>query len=429
MPITIGKTEFNRTVLDNGLKIVTSSMIHSISVSVNIFVGVGSRYENPENAGISHLVEHLVFKGTVRRPSPKAISSLIEGVGGVLNAGTEHEFTVYWCQVVRQYMDKSIDLLIDMLRNSLFEPDELERERLVVFEEQRMVNDYPDQRVDALMAEMLWPNHPLGRDVCGSRESVGRITREMVMEYMEQFYNPENMVVSVAGDIQHEQVVDLINQLVSGWDSRSSASWTNFSDAQLSPKISLEYRKTEQAHLSLGLPGLSITHPDRYALDLVSVILGEGMSSRLFLEMRERQGLAYDVHSGVTYFLDCGAFVVNAGVDPSRVQTAVDTILAELSRMKNPVMEEDLQMAKQLTIGRLLLRMEGTRPVADWIGMHEALLGQIPEVQRVIDRIKSVTVEDLQRVSVSLLNTTKLNLALVGPVREDTRLDQSLKSY
>jgi predicted Zn-dependent peptidase len=290
-----------------------------------------------------------------------------------------------------------------------------------------MINDYPDQKVDALIGEMLWPEHPLGREVCGVKESVAGITRDMLIDHVARFYTPENMVVSVAGDIEHDQVVGVIDSLAGGWMSRPAAGWARFSEDQSSPRLRMEYRKTEQVHLSLGLPGLSLTHPNRYALDLVSVILGESMSSRLFLEVREKKGLAYDVHSAVAYFLDCGAFIVNAGVDPGRVQPAVDTILAEVGRMKEGVPDDELQMAKQLTVGRLSLRMEGTRPVSAWMGSQEALLGRILDVEEVIDGINAVTAEDLRRVSGDLLKTEKLNLAVVGPTRARSRLERSLK--
>ena len=422
-----GGTSFLKTTLGNGMRVVTSRMPNTLSVSISVFVGVGSRYEQAERSGISHLVEHLVFKGTRRRPRPEEISSAVESTGGELNAGTEQEMTVYWCKVARPHLDDSLDLLIDMLRDSLYEPDDIEKERLVVFEEQRMIEDYPDQRVDALMDGLLWPDHPLGRSIGGTRESVGSITREMLLDHVARFYTPANIVVSVAGDVEHDEVVGLLERLCRGWAQARPDGWAPFTHAQTAPQLRVEYRRTEQDHLSIGVPGLSITDPDRYALDLISVVLGEGMSSRLFVEVRENQGLAYDVHSGVAHLLDSGAFVVTAGVDTKRVHAAVNTILAEVGRLREGVPDEELERAKRLATGRLMLRMEGTRPVSGWMGSQEALLGQVLTVEEVVDGIEAVTPDDVRRVSNELLRTERLNMAVVGPHRGQSRFMKELR--
>ena len=307
-------TPFQKTTLDTGLRIVTSEMPHTRSVAIGIFIGVGSRYESPEQAGISHFIEHMVFKGTERRRTPWEISATIEGSGGVINAGTEQELTVYWCKVAAPDFHESLDLLFDMLRNSLFKPEDIDKERLVVIEELSMINDYPSYRVDALIDEMLWPSHPLGRDVGGTKASITDITRDMMLDHMARCYSPSNIVVSVAGNLTHQKVAERVESLGGGWPSASPLSWSPVDHMQSAPQFRMEYRKTEQTHLSIAVPGVSLKHPDCYALDLLSVILGEGMSSRLFIEVRETKGLAYDVHSGVSHFLDCGAFVAGPGL-------------------------------------------------------------------------------------------------------------------
>ena len=421
------KTSFRKTTLDSGVRVVTSTMPHTRSVSICVFVEVGSRYEPLERAGISHVIEHLVFKGTARRPTPADISSVVEGVGGVLNAATEQELTVYWCKVARPYLEDSLDLLIDMLRNSRYDPDDIERERLVVLEEQSMVNDYPGQRVEALLDETLWPDHPLGRDVAGTRESVLGMTRDSIIDHATQFYTPANIVVSVAGSVEHDHVVRLLQSLCRGWTNIASPTWAPFEHAQQVAQLRVEHRKIEQAQLSIGLPGLSMVHPDRYALDLLSVILGEGMSSRLFFEIREKRGLAYDVHSGVIYFRDCGAVVINAGVDPKQVVTAVDTILVEVGRLRAGVTADELDQAKRLITGRMFLRLEETRAVASWMGSQELLLGEILEVDEVVQSVECVTREDITRVSNDLLRTEHLNMAVLGPIRGEVRLRQALE--
>ena len=418
---------FLKTTLDNGLRVLTSPMPHTRSVTISAFVGTGSRYEPADRAGISHFIEHLVFKGTERRSTPVEISGTVEGVGGILNAATEQELTVYWCKVARPYLDECLDLLLDMLRNSLYRPDELERERLVLLEELAMVIDSPGSRVDTLIDEMLGPGHPLGRDVSGTQESVTGITRDMVLDYASQFYTPANIVISVAGNVEHDDVVTQVQGLCGDWAGRTPPRWTRFTQTQHAPRLRMEYRRTEQAHLSIGLPGLSLTHPDIYALDMLSVVLGEGMSSRLFIEVREKLGLAYDVHSDIVHFQDCGALLVSAGVDPKRVHAAVDTILYEVGRLKDGIPEDELNKAKRLTTGRLFLGMEDTRGVSTWMGSQEALLGHVLDVDQVVGFIEGVTPDDVQRVADDLVMTEKLNLAVVGPNRGESRFRKALE--
>ena len=428
---------FQKSTLDNGLRVVTSEMAHTRSVSMCVFVGVGSRYETDEEAGLSHFLEHMVFKGTAARPEPQQISAAIEGVGGVINAATEHELTVYWCKVAQPYFEDSLALLFDILRNSLYEPDDIEKERQVIFEELAMINDYPTYKVEALIDEMLWPGHPLGRDIGGTRESVGGITREMILDFASAYYAPNNMVVSVAGNVSHDDVVAQVERLCEGWNPGGYSSktgergslneWLPYNGEQREPQSQVEYRRTEQAHLSVALPGVSLTHPQRYALDLLSVALGEGMSSRLFVEVREKRGLAYDVHSEVSHFSDTGAFIVSAGVDPKRVYDAVQTILEQVGALRDGLPEDELEKAKRLSAGRLMLRMEDTRAVASWMGQSEMLLGRIADVDDVIERVNAVTTDDVRCLANDVLVTERLNIAVVGPCRGHRRIERMLR--
>ncbi len=427
---------FQKSTLDSGMRVVTSEMPHTRSVSMCVVVGVGSRYESDEEAGLSHFLEHMVFKGTAMRPEPQQISAAIEGVGGVINATTEHELTVYWCKVAQPYFEESLALLFDILRNSLYEPDDIEKERHVIFEELGMINDYPTYKVEALIDEMLWPGHPLGRDIGGTRASVGGITREMILGFVSAYYTPDNMVVSVAGNVSHDDVVARVERLSEGWkpggnfdtgERRALNEWTPYNGAQCEPQSKVEYRRTEQAHLSVALPGVSLTHPKRYALDLLSVALGEGMSSRLFVEVREKRGLAYDVHSEVSHFTDTGAMVVSAGVDPKRVYDAVQTILEQVGALRDGLPEEELEKAKRLSAGRLMLRMEDTRAVASWMGQSEMLLGEIAHVDDVIKQVNAVTTDDVLRLANDVLVSERLNIAVVGPCRGQRRIERMLR--
>ena len=415
---------YEKTTLDNGLRVVTSSMPHTRSVTACAFVGVGSRYEDDERAGLSHFVEHLLFKGTTRRPDPRDISGGVEAVGGEINAGTEHELTTYWSKVPDPHAEETIDLLVDMLRHSLYRPDDVEKERMVIYEEQRMVEDDPGHRADVLTDALLWPDHPLGREIAGTRESVARTTRDDVLAHVGRHYTPSNIVVSAAGRLTHDAVAGQIADLCDDWKPGGPEEWAPFEGEQTAPRLEVEYSGTEQAHISIAVPGPSMTAPERYALDLLSVILGEGMSSRLFLEVRDRLGLAYDVHSSVAYFRDCGALIVNAGADPAKAHTAVAAILAEMGRVRDSVPHEEVERAKRLVAGRLMLRMEDSRDVAGWMGAQEALVGRMGTVQQVVEQVEAVTAAQVAETAARLLTPDKLNMAVVGPLRGRKRLEK-----
>ena len=418
---------FERTTLDNGLRVVTSSMSHTRSVTVSVYVGVGSRYELDDRAGISHVVEHLVFKGTERRPNPIDISGGVEGVGGVLNASTEQEMTVYWSKVALPYLEDTLDLLIDMVRSSVYDQKELERELLVVIEEQKMVNDQPSGRLEALIEDLLWPGHPLGRDIAGTRESVSAMTREMVLEHVGRFYSPENIVVSVAGNVEHDRVVGLAASMTQGWSPGEAQGWAAFPGSPAGPELRVEQRRTEQSHLAIGVPGVSLDHPDRYAVEMLSVALGEGMSSRLFVEVREKRGLAYDIHSSTIHFLDCGALVIMAGVDPGTVYDAVRTILDVAGGLGDSLTEDEVERARRMHTGMMDLFMEDTRAVSAWMGAQELLFGRVLGVDEVAGRVNRVAVDDVRRVASELLRTEQLRMAVVGPHRGSARLQRALR--
>ncbi len=421
---------FCKTTLDNGLRVVSCEMPHTRSVTISVFVGVGSRYESDDEAGVSHFIEHMAFKGTRRRPNPLDISAEIEGAGGVINAATEHELTVYWCKIAQPHFEGGMDLLFDMLRNSLCRAEDVEKERHVIHEELAMMDDYPASRVDSLIDEMLWPNHPLGREIGGSRDSVNGITRAMMLDHMAEHYTPSNVVVSVAGGVSHERVAGLADELSRGW--RNGAPRTE--PAPVGPvqdvsQLRLEYRRTEQLHLSIALPGVALDAPmpDIYALDLLSVILGEGMSSRLFTELREKRGIAYDVHSGVSHFRDAGAFVISAGVDARSAYEAVPAILEQVADVRESVAESEVERAKRLVAGRLMLRMEDTRAVSSWMGSQEMARGEMLSVDDVVSHVNAVNEADMRRVAADLLITDRLNLAVVGPCRGKKRLAKLLR--
>ena len=418
---------YKKTVTDNGLRILTSQMPHTQSVSVVLYVGAGSRYEVDEEAGASHFVEHMCFKGTRRRPTSQEISEAIEGVGGVFNAATDRELTSYWCKVPVAHLRMALDVMTDIVKEPLFESEEVEKERSVILEELSMSNDVPSYRADMLIDEVMWPNQPLGRDVGGTRETVTGVSKEDLVSYMQRQYTTPNLVVSVAGNISHDEVADEVAHHFRDWNSHEASSWFPAEDEQSAPRMKLEHRKTEQAHLCISVKGLSSVHPDRYALDLLNTVMGEGMSSRLFLELREKQSLVYDVHTTSSHLRDCGSFTTYAGVDPKNAKRAIDSVLREMVRAKEPIPEEELRKAKEFLKGRLVLRMEDSRSVAAWLGAQELLLNNIYTVEEVLARVDAITPEDVQRVAESVLVGEKLNLAVVGPFRSDKSFQSSLK--
>jgi predicted Zn-dependent peptidase len=418
---------YRKTTLDNGLRVITETMPHTRSVSICIFIGVGSRYETGRQAGVSHFIEHLMFKGTPRRTTAREISMAIEGVGGIINAGTDKELTVYWCKTAQPHFSLALDVLSDILLHSKFDPDDIESERRVIIEEIHMEKDSPSQLVNMLIDELLWPGHPLGRDIAGDKDSVAGISRDMMLDYLAHQYLPGNTVVSVAGALKHREMVTAVSQALGGWaDERPCPGYKAYKE-QPFPPLRIDRKDTEQAHLCLGLNGLSLLHPQRFVLDLLNVILGEGMSSRLFTEIRDRLGLAYSIHSYVDHFLDTGAVTIYAGVEPKNLQVAIKAILEQLFQLKEPIHEAELTKAKELAKGRLLLRMEDSRSVAGWMGGQEILTGKILTVDDVTKTIDAITAEELKELAQELLVDSRLRLAVVGPVAEDEPLEGLLK--
>ena len=418
---------YKLTHLDNGLRIVTSTIPNTYSVCVTIFVGTGSRYESDEEAGISHFLEHILFKGSQRWATPRELSEAIEGVGGILNGGTDKELTVYWTKVARPHFQLAVDVLSDMFRYPRFQPEEVEKERQVIFEEINMSRDSPSQRVDLLIDEVLWPNQPLGRDVAGSRETINRQSRQNLMDFMSRQYLPVNTVIAVAGDIGHDEVVERLHQSFDSWTGGQPKHWYPALDNQNSPRFQVEDMETEQANICLGLKGISGRHPQRFTLGLLNVILGEGMSSRLFLEIREKRGLAYEIHSYPQYFLDSGSFIVYAGIDPKKLESGIEAIIQELARLREPIPEAEVVKAREFFKGRMLLRMEDTRSVAGFLGGQLLLTGNILTVDEIVTRIDAVTAEDMQNLAKELMVTPKLNLAIVGPKTNTEPLQRLLK--
>lgn len=402
--------------LENGLNILMLPVRSFQSVSVGIFVKVGSRYERADQAGISHFIEHMLFKGTPRRPSAKLIAEAIEGIGGLSNAYTSQEMTVYYAKVAANQAHTAIDVLTDMIRHPLFEADQVEKERQVIGEEINMTYDDPDSWVNILLDEVIWPNHPLGQDVAGSHESLAKIKRTGLHDFYQASYHPQNLLVAVGGAFEAEEMVTQIAEQLGEWEPGQPPAFVSAPPVQTKARWLVEDRPIEQGHLCLALPGLTRTHPDRYALSVMNAVLGEGMSSRLFLNIREDRGLAYAVESGLNLLQDTGSWVIYAGVDPERGPEALAAILAELERLRDePIPAEELHKAKEYLKGRLVLGLEDSFSQISWVASQKLLMDQIKLPAEVLQAYDAVTAADVQIIAQKLIVPTAYSLAAVGP--------------
>jgi predicted Zn-dependent peptidase len=411
---------YQKTVLENGLRILTSPMPHTRSVSMGFFLGVGSRYETDEQGGTSHFIEHMLFKGTEKRPTAKDIAIAIEGIGGVFNASTGQELTLYWAKVAQPHLDVAVDVLVDMLLRAKFDSEEIEKERRVIIEEINMIFDAPDSWVHVLINKLVWPDHPLGRDIIGTKESVSALDRKALLAHLERHYRPANCVISLAGNIEHEGVVEKLSEQFGNWPRREVSQYQPAVDDQAQARLRVHYRDIEQAHLCFSVPALPRGHPDRFNLRVLNTVLGEGMSSRLFLEIREKRALAYSVHSYIAALYDTGAAGIYAAVDPARAQPAIKAMLGEWDRLRQEkVLADELTKAKEFLKGRLMLQMEDTFSVAAWFGRQEILGPDVLTLDEVVANIEAATAEDIQRLAQKLFLQEKLNLAVVGPFKNE----------
>ncbi|MCS7007036.1 MAG: insulinase family protein [Gaiellaceae bacterium] len=419
-------TTFEKTRLGNGIRVVTAPNPRVGSVSCFVMLAAGSRYEEAQASGIAHFAEHMFFKGTERRPTARAIAAEIDAIGGEFNAFTGKELTGYYVRCGAETRDVALDVLADMLRNSRFDPEEIEREKGVILEEMNVYLDTPQRYVASVYDRLLYDDQPLGRDILGTRETIEQATRETFTSYLDAWYRPERMVIGVAGRIGEgllERLEELFGDLEPVPTGTPEPTWIpeDGSPVLLHPKAS------EQAHLILGVRGYPIRHPDRYALQVLTVVLGGGMSSRLFTEVRERRGLGYYVHVGNEAFTDTGTVYAAAGVDVERIEEAIETIVAELRKIASePLPPDELEKARGYAKGRFVLRLESPQGTIQYGLRREVLEGEIEEPDEVLRALDEVTAEDVQRVAKDLFEGKRLYLALVGPFEEPERFEQLL---
>ena len=408
---------YYKTVLPNGVRVVTGPMTGVRSASLIFYYGVGSRYERPRIQGVSHFLEHMLFKGTEKRPDPMMVSQEIEGVGGMLNAATGRESTNYWCKVPSTHFPLAFEVLADILRNSVIDAAELDKERSVIIEEIRSVQDSPEDLVHDVIDEVVWGDQGIGRPIAGTEETVTNIDRDQMVDFWRNNYRPERLVVAAGGDITHEQVVELTGRYFG--DLQATGPGDEFDltvSDQNESRIRLVDRETEQAHLCLAMPALSYSTERRYVQGTIEAILSSGMSSRLFQEIREKRGLVYSVYGYFRPYADIGQAVIYAGTDLERVEETVGALVEELRKLRDDgVPAEELQRTKDLRKGRLLMGLEDSRSVASWVGSQELTYGEIKTPEEVMVKSEEVTARQVQELANEIFQPEKLSLALIGP--------------
>jgi len=416
---------FDRTTLSNGTRVLTAPMAHAQSVSCFVMLAAGSRYERREESGIAHFAEHMFFKGTERRPTARDIATEIDGIGGEFNAFTGKELTGYYVKCAAETRDVALDVLVDMLRNSRFDADEIDREKGVIVEEMNMYADTPRSYIGNVWERHLYGDQPLGWDVIGTEETVRGATRDTFLGYLDRWYRPERTVVGLGGRIG-DDVLDRLEGLLGDIDARE----TGAADAAVLPSngtaVRIHAKQSDQAHVVVGTRSYPHGHPDRYVLQLLSTVLGGGMSSRLFTEVRERRGLAYYVFCGNTSYADAGTLAAQAGVDLNRIEESIETIVGELRRIvAEPVPAEELEKARSYAKGRFVLGLESPHATIMFGLRRELLEGRAAEPDEVLAGLDAVTVDDVQRVATDLL-AGDLRLALIGPFEEPERFEPLL---
>lgn len=414
---------YQKTTLSNGVRVVTSSMEHVRSATLHFNYRVGSRDECDEHAGIAHFIEHMLFKGTERRKHSSAITEAIEGIGGNIDAATSRETTSYSVRVPYDAIKTGFDVVADMLCHSLFRPEDIEKEREVITEEISGINDIPEEVVSELIDKVVWDGAAVGRPIAGSEETVARLTRDDLVAFLDHWYTPERLVIAAAGKVSHAQIVALAEQHFGTIPARLASTPAPFvPEEQTRPRMELVGRELEQTNLCIAARAVSYSDPRKYAQYLLHIILGGTMSSRLFLSIREKRGLAYNVGSYFPTLSDCGWGTIYAGVDPKRAEKAIKAILHELLRLRTkPITKTEFARARRYVTGSLLMGLEGSAAVASWIGMRELLLGDILTPEQVVAEYSAVTIDEVRALADDLFQPERLNLAIVGPYESDAR--------
>ncbi|MFV2063323.1 MAG: M16 family metallopeptidase [Chloroflexota bacterium] len=417
---------FERTVLPDGPRVISARLPGTRALSLAIYVMVGSREETRDKAGLAHFMEHITFKGTRDLTTTRALSEAIEGVGGSSNAATDRETTTYWARLPVREAERAFRVLSELTLRPLLRSEDIAHEREIIIDEIRSFRDDPASFIYNIWDEAYFGDSPLGWEIAGDEESVRSLTDSDIRDFWAAGYKPSNMVVALAGDISHEDAVALVERSF----GKGNGAGQRYLPAPSGPveRMRLEHRHTAQAHVCIGLTGLPRDHPDQWTLDLLNTVLGDGAASRLFLKVREEDGLAYDVHSFQTDYADCGTLQVYMGVDADDVLPAMRAVLAEFSRLRDErVTEAELERARNYTLGRLELRLEESRSMASFLGTQEALHQRVMTMDEVIEALKAVTADDVQALAGRLLKDEALCAAVIGSNLESRSLEAALR--
>ncbi len=417
---------YRMTTLPNGVRFATVEMPHMQSVSVGLWAGIGGRYESRKLSGISHFIEHLMFKGTKKRTAKQIIES-VEGIGGYLNAFTTEDHTCYYAKAGAAHLPALCDVLGDMYLNSAFAPDEIEREREVIREEIAMYKDSPAQHAQELLSETMWPAHPLGRPLTGTEETISKFSREQLLGFMREHYNGRTTIVTVAGQVSHDRVLAELGPKLSRLTRQRAPRFARWREKSTEPKVALFSQETEQTHLAMGFYAFGRADERRFALKLLSVILGENMSSRLFQKLREKHGFCYSVSSGMIALADAGMINICAGLDPAKLQRALRVIMEELEGLcRRAPSRGELRKAQDYTIGQTFMGLESTTNQMMWMGESVLGYGRILDPSEIEQRVLAVTPEEVQAVACFCLSRARLGAAIVGPQKDVEKIKQWL---
>lgn len=419
--------KFTKKILKNGLTIIEVPSSDAESVVVDFFVKTGSRSETPKENGISHFLEHFLFKGTKKYPSALAISSLIDSIGGEMNANTGKEHTQYYIKAASKHLPLIFEVLTDMIQNPLLDSAELEREKGVIVEEINMYKDTPMYEIENILEQTMWPKEALGRDIAGTKETVTKFTREMFLDYINRHYQTPNMILGVSGKYSQSTLNDLISKYWVKYPRKKYFGWDKAKDKQAAARIKVQHKETEQAHLAFGFKGFAYGDKRIAAQSVLSAILGGGMSSRLFIEVREKRGLAYYVRASGGSYQDTGVFNVGAGVQIVKIEEAVKVILEELKKIKTQLVDvKELTKAKDYIKGRSVLALEDNQVRLDWFLEASAFKPKIQTPVEVFKKIDAVTAEEVQKVAKDLFQKNKMTLAVIGPFKGEEKFKNLL---
>lgn len=421
---------YTKKKLKNGLRVILAPMKGTDTATVLMMVGVGSRYESEAEAGLSHFIEHMMFKGTKKRPNTLAIAEELDAVGGEYNAFTGKNRTGYWAKVDSKHLDTALDVISDIFLNSKLDSKEIEREKGAILQELAMYEDMPMRSVEDMFENLLYGRQRLGREIIGYKKTVSGFQRKDFVDFMKKFYVANDTVICVSGKIDEKEVFSKIEKYFSKFDGKQKPEFEKVTEKQSVPKVKIKKKKTDQTHLALGVRAYHDNHKDKYVLAVLSTILGGNMSSRMFISIRERQGLAYYVKTGVERYEDVGYLVTNSGVEHKNLSKTIESILKEYKKIaEKKIDQKELQKAKDYLKGKMVMSLESSDEVASFLTNQEVRKGKILTVQEIFEKIDAVSVDDVLRVAKDIFKKENLNLAVIGPHDEKEKMTKILERF